>query len=66
MTQKYRHKGNNRIYQKIENEELKYSMIKQGSGDLWDEAVFYMDCETLQTYVTGRQRFLERFIETKG
>jgi len=61
MNEKYKHKITGRIYEVIKGEDFQDFTIKQSSKDSWESVVAYMDCETFQPFLTGKERFEEKF-----
>lgn len=60
MSDVYIHKKSGRKYVLLKDT-YKTTTVKQGSSNEWEEAFFYVDTKTLQTFVTGKKRWEENF-----
>lgn len=61
MSEKYKHRGNGRIYEIIRKDDFNDFSIKQDTCNEWENIIAYMDTHTHQPFITGEKRFKERF-----
>ena len=59
--QRFKHKGNGKIYEITRLEDFEDFTIKQDSINIWESVVPYIDIDTYQPFLTGINRFKERF-----
>lgn len=56
----YQHKGNKNYYQILQMFATEAKM-KQTSDNKWEDMVAYKDVKTNTIYITGKERFKDRF-----